>query len=641
MFTINFFRVNNLAVNVKNKVGFPYTSQLTTQMVKNGNSGNFQLHNSNTFDVNFSITALTNFDYCTITVGDFRQINIITGLTYVNDTCTTVNFKVDYFTTARAGNYITNTTGYLERTFLDYDRDNSFINQLSEPFSVNTIERVAEGTSTLFNEYINGFTGQSDFTLWNPFANCRIVVIISQFLAEFTNMSAWDEGSNAFTTGLKDVDELPMLDSQIIEHSGGFYNGIPITFANHVLAGEWITRALNNSNGFRVVYDENGLSGEKIKTYIMASKPEAGYFYHEQMGNICELDVEAVRLVTNQDIIDVQVIPTTFCVPAPLPIISGLTADTIPVPHDLTNIHSLGVEPNRNSKVLSYPFTQYSITTAFGDSIDLIPQVYNQRVNVWTNKLEWDVALKYIGGSTPRLMLWVNKGLSELNPFDRTNQGEWITIRCFPSIPVKADGTLNQNNMYEIENSRKIQTNKQHMLQNNLNQNPFRSGLRGNTNTNAGTSTLQHVGNVLGAGLNAVTFGTASNLMSEPEELATEQATQSAQAGNVAGSSFNVTSTGGNFQQMLVPHVRVTSKCATNSEQWAVCRFWDRHGQSASGVINPFNTTNTIFGGRGTVTQIDGREYYVMSNVIVDCALPQVYRDAIHDFFTVGGYLLV
>jgi hypothetical protein len=641
MFTVNFYRVGDLAPNVKRKAGFPYSAQLTTQMVRNGNGGNFTLHNPNSFDVNHNMETLATFDYCDIVVGGFRQINIITGLTYVNNNCTTVNFKVDYFSTAVASGLITSCTGFLERTFLDYDNPASFVNLLSEPFSVNMIERVAENTTTIFSNYINTFTGQSSFDLLNPFEDCYIVVIVSSFLSTYANLSDWQVNPSS-PLGLIELPELPSIDSRIVAHSGGFYNGVPICFDNFEMAQNWITRVLNNNCGFETKMDENGVIENELCSFAQLPNATNGYTYSESIGNITELPVHAVRLVRSSDIIDCQVIPKAFCEPRYLPLTQGENGeDFIDLPHDLTNIHGLGPEPNRNSKVLSFPFTQYSINTAFGDSIDLIPQVYNQREDIWSNDFKLQVALKYIGGTSPRLMLWVNKALSDLPPFGRSNQGTWLTIRCFPSIPIKTDGTLNQANLFELENSRKIQTNKQHLLQGSVNQSPFRAGLRGNTNTNAGTGFGRNVLNTLGGGINSLTGGFTSDVMGQPEELTANQQIESATAGNIAGSSFDVISTGGNFQQMMLPNVTFSSKCATNSEQWAVCRFFDRHGQSASGVINPFASSNTIFGGRGIVTQIDGREYYVMSNVIVNCNLPQIYRDAISDFFSLGGYLIV
>jgi hypothetical protein len=682
MITVNFYQTNIINDNIKPFSSWNFTPTLTLELVRNDNQ-NFTLHVDGVISVSSDMDTINNSDYIGIvTKGGFEQLCAISSIQYINDNKTNILYYVDYFSTAVHNNRISNAFGQLQRTFIDYTNEPSFLNLLPEPVSGNNTRRkINTPTGTLNNDYAS-FIGITNFNYQEPATAgyCYVLTVnnkVATFLANGNPQTGNSLTDPVLTETVITAPSPISTSSTIIYHGGGMYSGFPLVFTTLQNLRTFLDTLNNGKCVLRYKSETNDIYGQETEPFINTSRTmelSTNLTYNP----IYEIPIIQDVVISGRDIINCKIIPRVFtegsnaigntgAISSTIDYIDVGTYSTSGSVHGLTSSEDNGIL----SKLLTYPYSGIEIETISGDVIPIEPQTYIGRPdNVWTNSRQLERQFQFIGGDSARVILRIGGAFNNRTASTvSTYVGDDITVITFPDIPLTLDGTSAILNM-----NANLQMNKQSSVRGNyiVNQSTnitggFIQGLRGyEQGRGAGwfSRTMHGIGRGLGwfsrnnigravvAGLAGnVSANVQSQTMDTPINRSDNTLSGTGYATDIqtmqntvnAGNMIQPTSyikTNTLYKLLFQPPIQLSYVGYSNSEQFAVARFWERQGQSASGLINPFNGSQPLFGGLASVIQRRGQYYFKFDNMEVSVNLPTIYREAIIQTFVNGVYLI-
>lgn len=657
-----------LSDTTKFRVPPPFAILFTDDTVHIDNFSNRNLYVDNSVSLNASITndegellntsyyAATESTHIRLTYGTRKIIGQITDVEYINDNNTLIYYAVDPFTSSIESGTINDMWGLCERTHINYSDYMSYVNLLPEPFTVTDTVRASEAVTSSINAAVNAFEGTEPSDTLVQF---KAVMTISKKCAEYLNVTnPFTEVSANFPQELRTVNNFNFTGADTTQHSGGYYRGIPVVCEGPAVAKLVIQRLLGGC-GFRTILPPGGYDsdGQIRRAYLTPDNAGAGNAY-SVAENTNEIDMESISFITEQDIYNIYLLPDNFAHNHPNQYyVTGLHAFGL---HTLNTITGMGSEPNRNSKVMTYPYHYYKAVTANGDTIDLYPQVYNVRDGVWAGSPALRLDMRYIGGDTPRLMGRMKLALSQDDPYSQDSISEWFTIRNYPSITISINDSYNPQIQKDIVQTQSLQAAHINSVINSQISNPFKTAFRDGYTYNKDRGALAEglaivggaAGSLIRGGINAINNtglfpgkpGTGDFTGSQ-ENIDTLASARSMNASNIISPQTSYVQGNDFISQLFCPAFGIYAAGAANAEAYSFCRYLDEFGSATNCILRPLETvigspdSNIWAGLAGVVTNDEGLTFFQFTNMHVYGDMPVPWRESIKNLFESGVYI--
>ena len=618
-----------------------------TGTVANGNFNNRDLLSSNTVEISATMLTCCAATHIRIDAGQFTVIGEITSCKYINENNTSVEYTVDVITSAIMSNMIADLWGHCQRTHLSYDRnDMSFVNQLSEPIAVGDFARGNSRLTGLFNNAVEAFEGVPNGSNENMLTHSSMYFALTVSDAAMRRFSWIDHDiftSNPITgtPGLQNESNFHFQGASITSHSGGLYKGRVVFFTSLTALRNTVSRMLEGW-GFRVQLPPNGYDIQdavNCRPYYQYSDADNSYSHSSR--NAIADPMESIRMITADDIFGAHAIPANFASSFDTAYISS-EGNVIGPFRNLSNVHAMGAETNDMSKIMGYPYTYYKVVTANGDTINLVPQLYMERDDVWTNLSQVLLDLRYVGGDSPKLQGRFVPTLAVTNPWAFNSPVEWFTIRNYPSIVLTKETSLNKHMSKEVMQSRKLTALTNTALASASMESPFRQGVlhgyQSNQNRGWWGNMMNRLGGLIGQGSLIGGETTWADVTQDSVQQQLDNAQTKMQAGNLLEPQQAAIDGDDFMSQLSRPPIACYHAGGANSEVWAVARYFEKFGQSCGAILRPLTNTGLIFQGRAEVSSFDGLTFYQFSKITCTGTMPIWWKKEIETLFETGVY---
>lgn len=670
---VSLYKDNNLKSNVKYRSGGLNNSTpiATLNAVSNGAMANKNIYADNSIEISTPIETAAQANYITLKMGNTCIAGEITGLDYINENNTNVQYAIDYFTTAQMTGalrpeFFTNVFGHCERTNLTYPGE-SIVNQQPEPYHGGDY-RESEND---FTRNINLDLGSSiQVNMGNlnnspTFRGYALVLWISSFAAQAAQLNGssislvngWQVNPSPPRPGIERRLNFRTDFASNVEWYGGISNGYPIVFTGADAAEKLTTfvNALLSEVGIEVIYPKEGLATDtEIRRFVTLT--EGNMFYPESDDpKSYNTDMSQVRLIGSSDILRVQMIPGLMAsANSKNPKFATYTLNTgknlsnfNPLIDERTVVLPDGTIVNdySKSKLMTYPYWYYQCVTASGDSFSILPQEH-MSVSNYINTFNITFWYKLTGGDRPCLQVTVltkeeieGGVIPEMPAFT----GTWYTVYEFPTIAWTSDVSSEQQ-LASIQSMASRKGDMQAAIIGAATKGTgFQYGIRGGQASAASQGTLRSVvtgvGNAIGS-LNRQ--GATNDFAGGSAKMMNDLAAKLGQsaAGRIIQTE-NFTSGGGDsITALSTQPIRIYRAGMSYGELFGFGRYIDRQGQTCHLNGNPITNSFNVFGGNASITSYGGKTYYQFSDIDVSGTMPVDYKNAIQLMFVSGCYLM-
>lgn len=681
MINVQLYADANLKDNVKYRSGGLANSTPIGAVVavSNGAIANENIYADNSVEISIPIDTCARANYIGLTIGSTTIAGQIVGLDYINENNTNVEYVIDYFTTAQMTNalrngFFTSAFGLCRRTNLTYPLE-SVANQQPEPYSGNDYRWNDSKLTEMFNEFVADYTGINYGTPNVLSAGYRFILWISAFAVDAlehagVSLSPWDEDPSG--PAAKHVETVPMFGGSGSANRlwyKSFATGFPIVFSTTGGLTNFIDRMLSLI-GERVIINADGIDGDgTIRRYVNI---ETQYFYspqeytQTQADEMKTVEMEQVKMITDEDILRIQIVPENFCNDNPTPpsetkqILTGYDLSTFnPMRDEKITILPDGTIVNdySKSKLMTYPYWYHELETRLGNKITIMPQLHWYVSNYTQFNYIIKATLRFVGGNMPKLMI----SIQDLNdqsvaPEDPASATVWHTIFEYPSISW-ANNVSSQQQIGELQaRMNRIGQQQSGVIGASTKGTGFQYGLRGgkpNPNVQGGLrSIVTSIGNSVQSGFRGVQTkvgndnpqypGAVGGINKGTYALDNELNAQTAMdnAGRIVGNN-PVQILGEGSIEMLTSQPLACYRCGmTDGELFGFARFIERKGQTCHLNINPLTNAGDIFSGNATITSYGGKTYYEFFDLDVVGTMPVDFKNAIQMMFCGGCYLM-
>lgn len=570
-------------------------------------------------------------------------IGFIIDVEYINDSNIKVAYNVDAFSSARASGLISSMYGLCERTHLNYNDSQSFVNLASEPFSVSDTMRAASVLSTNMNQPIYDFEGVEVTENAIYSADVSIVLTLSPAAIEylgnpepFTSIAPTD-----FDVEIKNISSFNFQASDVTFHSGGAFRGTPIVLGSIISLKPFIKK-LCSGCGFETI-----VSASEIERRNMLVLDNGGAIADVYDGT--GTDGSYRRYITQNDIYNVYVIPKNFAKYTTLTMTSY--TNEIEGLYTLATMHGLGAEDNTKSKMLAFPYFYIKVVTSNGDLVTLSPQSFNQRGLVWDNTSTLILDLKFIGGDMPKLMGRFKPAFVPDTPNARSTVAEWFTIRSYPSLTLSIENSYNPQLQKDFASTRRQSALYTNAIASSRLSNPFKQGyldgvngvsygLGDNPNTGFVGQFAGAIGNAFGRFDSK--YGIASVGTSIYNDTNKQNAENQARVDNngvIVSPDTGTIEGNDNMAQFSCPPISAYNCGGSNGEIFSACRYLDQFGQACNVPLNPLTNVGNLWNGYAYVTTFENQTFYKFAYIDVIGNVPAPWKRNIKALFENGVYL--
>ena len=666
MFTASLYAAKSLTHNVKyrKKGSIEWDLIVTTTNVNNSNFSNFNIFADNAVELNCSTMTLppvvvTTPSYDNAIVAThikidylgFSIVGYITDVEYINDNSSRIYYAIDAFTSAIESGLIDEMGGICQRANLTCD--DIFANLQPEPFSPSDISQANSELTNGFNQVVSTIEGVAPGSGGVSTSGTKFILTVSRVIAEYCQAGPF--GNPSVQGGLKEVQDLYFEGSETTVHAGGVFRGIPYVFDSLTAVTDFILD-ITTGCGFIAKFDPKGYDKQDAVYRRWQAINKHGYVQGDKNWN--NDPVESTLVIDQSDIYALYCIPANFAKATPNYIVDHNTIDGF---RDLSTMHKLGVgaESVEKGKLLAFPYCYNRLVTANGDMVDIIPQTMYNEANEFNPNFSITFFMRFIGGDTPRLMGRIAMTRDPLGstPYASDTVVEWFTIRNYPAITLSVNNSYNTQFMRDLSNSRQLSAASTNAISANETsyteaaQRAFIDTVKGkhSTRPNENASTgqrfmtgLGQLGGYISERLLAHTGIDTTNMLSDDVEIERIANTRKLSAGNIFSSSAGSGTRMGNdfLSQYGLPAISIYDCGATDTELFTYCRFLEEFGSALNTHINPITNDGNIFGGRGVITEYNGKTYYKFANMITTGKMPIQWKERINTLFTAGVYLI-
>lgn len=672
LMTVSLYADSNLKDNVKYRSGGLNNSTLIatlTPVVSNGTLANENIFDDNSIEISTNIDTAARANYILLNIGNTAIAGEIVGLNYINDNNTEVQYTVDYFTTAQMTNalrpgFFSSCFGHCERTNITYPSE-SVVNQQSEPFGGNDLKVIDTELTQKFNDAVYSYTNarpeNGTFLLDSGYS---LVLWISPWAASAligagVGISRWATPSPPTGQNVNEVDYFgeKFTGDATKEWNQSFTTGVPLVFQNSQDLTAFIDGMLSNV-GERIEIDPYGFETDGVmKRYV---NMDTQFFYstqeftEEQGEEMANVPMTQVKMITDIDILRIQIIPTAFCQDAPgnyqnFPIDTGYGLHNFnPLRDERDTILPDGtiVQDFSKSKLMTYPYWYHELVTRVGNNITLLPQ-NNMHIVNYLNDGQYRMKIRFVGGQMPKLMIAMqNKEDWGSTGFAADAETLWHTIYEYPSVPW-ANNVSSQQQIAELEaRMQRVGQQQSAVIGASVKGTGFMYGFRGGQ-AHAGQGWFRQGMTKLGGLLNFRTGngGTAESgetgaILKRSEQADLDSKTATENAGRIIDNQ-TLPILGEGSIEMLYSQPLTCYRCGmTDGELYGLARFIERRGQTCHLNINPITNGGDVFSGNASFTSYGGKQYYEFYDLDVVGTMPITYKNSIQMMFCGGCYLI-
>lgn len=672
--SVSLYKDNDLKSNTKYRNGGLTNSQLiiTLDAVSNGSIANKNIYADNSVEISVPIETCGTANYISLTIGNTVIAGEITGLDYINDNNTSVQYAVDYFTTAQMtaavrGEFFTNVFGHCERTNLTYPGE-SVVNQQPEPYTGGDYMEPEIDFTRQLNQDL-GSSMEVDMGNINSgifFRGYIAVLWISSFAAQVAlecgsvNVGPWRADCSPPTPG---VHIKPDFSSTVPANNtwyGGVSTGCPLTFtgADAMDKMSAFINALLGECGIQVIYPPEGLSEDGVIRRFVTVTPDNAFYPESDDPEEYTTEMTQVRLVGPDDILRIQILPGAYRNGSADPSFRTYTLSTgyglnnfNPLIDERTVVLPDGTIVNdySKSKLMTYPYWYFKLLTATGDCITILPQRH-MSVSNYINTFDIHLWYKFTGGDRPTLQVCVLSAEEiegGVRPDSPGATVTWYTVYQFPTIAWAADVSTEQQLAAIQAQVARYGEMQAAIIGASTKGTGFQYGIRGGQANANSQGVLRSWGTAVGNWFggtdegftrqqytNALGGGSAKYM----NELAASLG--QSEAGRIMQTS-NFQSTGGDsIAELFSQPLRLFRAGYSYGELFGFGRFIDRNGQSCHLNGNPITNSFNVFGGNASITSYAGKTWYQFTDCDVSGTMPVDYKNAIQLLFTGGCYLM-
>lgn len=684
-FSVTLYADSQIKDNVKYRSGGLANSTVITTLecVMNGAIANSNIYMDNSVELSAKLNVCASANYIALNFGNTIIAGQITGLDYINDDNTSVQYAVDHFTSAQMtnsirGGFFTSCFGLCKRTNLTYPSE-SVVNQQPEPFSGNDYRWNDEDLTQKLNDEVKAYTGIVGATD-HMTAKYRLVMWLSPFaVSALANnglaMSPWDEmdGSLAFTNKIKLVTEFGLGSNATDANRLWFHSyatGFPIVFKTAAGLTGFVNRMLSNI-GERIHIPAMGIDNEdadKVRRYAVIT---GSYFYSPQeydktqQTQMQDVEMEMTRVITNDDIFRVQLIPQQFCVDTQweaahkFQMSTGYNLSNFnPLRDERTTILPDGTVVNdySKSKLMTYPYWYFEIETRIGNKLTIMPQIHMEVTDAYLNPFRISTNMRFVGGEMPKLQIASTDFTThDKAPEDPASATVWHTIFEYPSISW-ANNVSSQQQVGELQaRMNRVGQQQSAILGASIKGTGFNYGYRGGKpnieQQGLARAAMTSLGNLTRGAFSAIQFGAGNLNPAMPGTVGGFGPKYSMQnqldAQTALDNAGRIVTTnplqimGEGSIEMLLSQPLICYRCGmTDGELWGFARFIERKGQAVHANINPLTNGGEILGGQASITSYGGKTYYEFMDLDVVGTMPIEFKNAIQSMFCGGCYLI-
>lgn len=675
---VTLYADSNLKGNVKYRTGGLTRATVieTLEAVSNGSIANKNIFADNSIEISIPIERCALASHIGLVMGTTVIAGEITGLDYINDNNTSVQYAVDYFTSAqmtesmRPG-FFTGAQGLCERTNLTYPKE-SVVNQQPEPYQGNDYkESHSELSTQICNEFNTAIGLNPNYTGSDLITKGYAYVLwISSFAAMACELNGSDFGATA--SGWKKNPTAPTPGIAIRPDFSSDYNannhwygavstGFPIVFdsgAAHANMSRFIDAMLSNV-GIQVNLPAEGIVDDG-NMYRYVTLDNGQFFYPEpQDTEEFVTPMTMVRLISDKDIYRVQIIPQSMCWNgAPDLLYNTFNIDT---GYGLNNFNPLiderdyvlpdgtVIQDFSKSKLMHYPYWYFQLETAAGNTMTIMPQLHME-VNNYLNEFNIEFWTKKIGGDRACCQITIvdaEQRAAGITPTMDGFTGKWYTVYEFPTINWATDVSSAEQlaSIQAVASQKAMQHNA--IVGASTKGTGFQYGLRGGQANAQQQGVLRaavtRFGNFMNHGFGGEPDPTAVDVLGGGSnrmynELA--QQIQEGEAGRIIQTENAISVGGDTFTNLYIKPLSLFRGGMTYGELFGFGRFIDREGQTCHLNINPLTNAGNIFGGNASITSYGGKTYYKFYNLDVFGTMPVDFKSAIQLMFCAGCYLI-
>lgn len=663
-----------LTANAKRRYGGVISAPIATvDVVMNGNLANANIYSDNSVEISIPLETCAKANYILLHFGDPVSTIIageITDLGYTNDNNTVVSYAIDHFTSAQETNvvrpgFMADVRGLCARTNLVYPQE-STANMIPEPITGNDFKQLHGELTGMFNTSVNSFTGCNQGG-GDIFSDGYVLVLwITGFaggcLASlFGGLTHWERDRTLPPEPtIKTYTELMNPNqSQVQLHYGAYSKGVPLVFTSVENMSKFINNMLN-TKGMRVELNDSHFDGVSVSDFQYADI-ENSYFTSSGKTEYDQtLPLQQIKVITEDDILKIQILPDQFAKNVKTQLV---TDEVISTGLDLTNFNPMWDEKTvilpdgtivydySKAKAFLYPYYYHKIETAIGNSIDLLPQL-KYDINTYLVVSDYKIKWRFVGGESPKVMIGIGDYSDPIWSETSPESGiEWISVIEYPTMPWVIGVNSEQQIGALQAKMHKTATIQNAIIGDSTKGTGFLYGLRGgkaNASQQGGLRSLMtSFGGLFSGGQDKygsrhmspwvdanITGGAARGDNPLNQEINT-------------GNAERITTSGGNaiigegiFESLLSPHIKIFRCGYSDGELFAFCRYLDRRGQATNAIINPITNAGVVFGNNASITSYAGRTWYEFHDLNVNGTMPTEFKNAIHNLFVGGVYLV-
>lgn len=643
-------------LNVKRRIGLSgsviYDSK---NIVNNGNNSNFSPFNGNTVDVSTSLSNAIKSNFIKIIYDNIVVVGLITDFIYVNNNNTSIVYDIDAFTTSIEtkklnGGFLTSLYGLCDRVNMTYPYE-SVVNQLPEPVSGSDKSLLNRVITKKINDGVNSFLGVTQ-NGGAPFENgYGFIVTLSLFASGCIRANGGlvtafglDNAIPPSPNTVKKVDSFNFDGNVVYSWYGSPLTGLPICFSSPSKLSKFLEGILSNI-GCEIELPPSGLGD--LTSITKWADIKKSYFTSYGSGSSDKTEpLKQTKLISTEDIFDVKLVPLKMLKAS---LKNEIKTEFIELGINLSNFNPLKdekitvlpdgtiVNDFSKSKAMTYPYYYFKILSAEGQEILINTEVKNANDYGYKQDFRLKVVYRFVGGENPKMLIGILDKDDTTSPLSPSSGIEWHIIYTFPSISWSTSINSTENN-----NRVNINYDRTSLIQSAIvdmrKEKPFEFGRRGGNmdrrDQSSSDSRKTMIGNYVGG------FAGYGRSSGSKYPLDTEIST------NNISSSHSITSSptfvkGDTYgDSLLLPPCTVFRCGYTDSDLYALCRYFDSYGQSAQQMLNPLNNSPTLFSGFANVSTFNNRTFYQFHYIDFIGSAPLPIKLEVENLFKQGVYLI-
>lgn len=643
-------------LNVKRRIGLSgsviYDSK---NIVNNGNNSNFSPFNGNTVDVSTSLSNAIKSNFIKIIYDNIVVVGLITDFIYVNNNNTSIVYDIDAFTTSIEtkklnGGFLTSLYGLCDRVNMTYPYE-SVVNQLPEPVSGSDKSLLNRDITKKINDAVNGFLGVTQ-NGGVPFENgYGFIVTLSLFASGCIRANGGlvtafglDNAISPPPNTVKKVDDFNFDGNVVYSWYGSPLTGLPVCFSSPSKLSRFLEGIFSNV-GCEIELPPSGLGD--LTNITKWADIKKSYFTSYGSGDSDKTEpLKQTKMISTEDIFDIKLVPLKMLKAS---LKNEIKTEFINLGINLSNFNPLKdekitvlpdgtiVNDFSKSKAMTYPYYYFKLLTAEGQEILINTEVKNANDYGYEQDFRLKLVYRFVGGENPKMLIGVLDKDDTTTPLSPSSGIEWHIIYTFPSISwsTSINSTENNNRVnMNYDRTSLIQTAIVDMRK----EKPFEFGRRGGNmdrrDQSSSDSRKTMIGNYVGG------FAGYGRSSGSKYPLDTEIST------NNISSSHSITSSptfvkGDTYgDSLLLPPCTVFRCGYTDSDLYALCRYFDSYGQSAQQMLNPLNNSPTLFSGFANVSTFNNRTFYQFHYIDFIGSAPLPIKLEVENLFKQGVYLI-